>query len=376
MRQMKFYGAVRVLIVSICAMLCYGPQYADACTGFKIKNADGTVIHGRTLEFGVEVDSSPVFVPRNYAFTGSLPNGAAGMKYTSKYAAVGSICYGNLALMDGMNEKGLSVGAFYFPTCAGYASVTDANKSIALSSVEFPNWILTQFSTLDEVRAAIAAGKVAIAPTPVNGWGTDAPPLHYIVYDKDGKSIVIEPVDGKLLVFDNPIGVITNSPGFDWQMLNMRNYINLTAENVPPMDMEGYKLLPFGQGGGMHGLPGDFTPPSRFVRAAFISANALAAPDAAQGVYRLFHLMNNFDIPIGIARSIDGAGKLYCDYTQFTVVRDPANMCYYFRTFKDQTIRKIDLKQLKLDSDKAMTVDIGGFTESSADITAQLKPVK
>lgn len=376
MQRIRFSLMTKVFAISVCVMLCYGLQYADACTGFEVRNADGTVVQGRTLEFGVEVDSAPAFVPRKYAFTGSLPDGGTGMKYTSKYACTGSICYGNLALMDGMNERGLSVGAFYFPTCAGYAALTDANKAIALSPAELPNWILTQFSTLDEVRSAIEAGSVAVVPTPVNGWGPVTPPLHYIVYDKAGKSIVIEPVGGRLLIYDNPIGVITNSPGFDWQITNLRNYINLSAGNVPPMNMEGHELLPFGQGTGMHGLPGDFTPPSRFVRAAFISVNALPAPDAAHGVYLLFHLMNNFDIPLGIARSTDSTGKLYCDYTQFTAVRDPVNLCYYFRTFKDQTIRKIDMKQLDFDSKKALTADIAGFKQSAEDITSQLTPVK
>ena len=292
-----------VALIMVFAMICGSLPAAFACTGIAVKNADGTVVHGRTVEFGAEVSSAAVFVPRNYAFIGSLPGGGAGMRYTAKYACVGSVSYGVPAILDGINEKGLSVGAFYFPTYAGYAALTDANKSVALSPVDFPNWILTQFAALDEVRSAVQDGKAVIVATPVNGWGAEAPPLHYIVYDKSGKSIVLEPIDGKILIYDNPLGIITNSPTFDWQLTNLRNYINLSPLNVPYLAMQGYNFYAFGQGTGMHGLPGDFTPPARLVRAAFISVNARPAPDAGEGIFRVFHLLNNFDIPMGSVQS-------------------------------------------------------------------------
>ena len=89
--------------------------------------------------------------------------------------------------------------------------------------------------------------------------------------DASGKSIVIEYVGGKLNVFDDPLGVVTNSPSFDWHMANLRNYVNFSMTNVPPVKLGSVKLEPFGQGSGMLGLPGDFTPPSRFVRAVAFS---------------------------------------------------------------------------------------------------------
>ena len=124
---------------------------------------------------------------------------------------------------------------------------------------------MTQFATIGEVRSAIQNGECVIAPTVLEGWGTEAPPFHYIVFDNTGASIVIEPIDGKLKVFDNRLGVLTNSPAFDWHITNLRNYIALNPRNVPPVEIDGMKLRSFGQGSGMLGLPGDFTPPSRFV---------------------------------------------------------------------------------------------------------------
>ena len=76
------------------------------------------------------------------------------MKYKSNIT-VGAITFNDVAISDGMNEKGLAVAAFYFPTFAKYPEITNDNLSKALSAVDFPNWILTQFATVEEVRSAI-----------------------------------------------------------------------------------------------------------------------------------------------------------------------------------------------------------------------------
>ena len=107
-----------------------------------------------------------------------------------------------------------------------------------------------------------------IAPTILKGWPPQAQPFHYVVYDAAGASIAIEPIGGKLKIYDNPLGVMTNSPTFDWHMTNLRNYIALNPRNVPPLKIDGMTFRQFGEGSGMLGLPGDTTPPSRFVRAA------------------------------------------------------------------------------------------------------------
>ena len=167
---------------------------------------------------------------------------------------------------------------------------------------------ITQFATLDEVRNNLA--NVVIAPTVIQGWGDVSSPFHYIVYDKSGQSIVIEPINGKLIVHDNPIGVLTNSPSFDWHMTNLRNYIHLTPNNSAPMKLEDIVLSPIRQGSGMMGLPGDFTPPSRFVRAAAFAAAAIPVENANEAVFQAFHFLNQFDIPKGVARQVDKNGNL------------------------------------------------------------------
>lgn len=344
-------------------------QPAEACTGIMLKTKDGSVVHGRTLEFGTVIDTSIAVVPRGFAFVGQSPKGD-GLKYTAKYAAVGTFAFEDIKLLDGLNEAGLAVGAFYFPSFAEYTPVTPDNQGKALSPSDFPNRLLTQFASTDEVRKAIERGDAIVTPTILQAWGPEAPPFHYVVYDRLGKSIVIEPVEGRLVIRDNPLGVITNSPTFDWHMTNLRNYIALNPRNVPPVKIDGQTFKQIGQGSGMLGLPGDFTPPSRLVRAAVFSATAIPSETADKGIQQVFHILNNFDIPVGVARE-EADGVTHTDYTMLTTARDPQNLRYYYKSYDDQTIRMVDMKKFDLQAKTIKTLSTKG-EQPIVDMTSQL----
>ena len=339
-----------------------------------LKNADGTIVHGRTVEFGIPLAIDFAIVPRGYAFTGMTPLGE-GKKWTAKYGALGAIVFGNLAIMDGLNEKGLAAGTFFFPTMAEYTETTAANQAKSMSSIDFSNWILTQFASVDEVRAAIEGGEAVVAPTLLPGWPPQVQPFHWIVYDKSGKSLVIEPIEGKLVLSDNPIGVFTNSPSFDWHMTNLRNYIALSPRDVPPVKFDGKTFQSFGMGAGMLGLPGDYTPPSRFVRAAVFSATAFAAPDATAGIFNGFHILNDFDIPYGVARVNEG-GATHADQTIFTAMRDPQNLRMYYKSYDDQTIRMVDLNRFDLDAKDVMKLSTGAGAQPIVDMSGKFQTRK
>jgi len=358
----RFFG------LSVTLILTAPLAHVNACTGIQLKAKDGSFVNGRTLEFGVFVDTSAAVIPRGYGFTGTTPHGP-GLPYKTKYAVLGAIAYDNVSIMDGINEKGLSAGTFYFPGFAGYAKMTEENRSKAISPIEFVNWALTQFATVDEVKNAIDT--IVIAPTVIKAWGDTPAPFHYIIYDKSGKSLVIEPIDGKLVAHDNPLGVFTNSPTFDWHMKNLRNYINLTPINAKPLNIAGVELAPFGQGSGMVGLPGDFTPPSRFVRAAIFSITAIPSKNAQEAVLQAFHILNQFDIPVGAAKTVEN-GIDYSDYTLLTCVKDPQSLKYYFKTYKDQTVKVVDLTKFDLDAKAIKRVNTSG-KEIAVDITDTLK---
>lgn len=341
----------RLHIKSICfSVICVISLYSQlmACTGIMLCNEDNSVVHGRTMELPGSPEISIVVVPRGYEFTGKTPKGD-GLKYTAKYAAVGAILYNDVIVQDGINETGIAAASFMFRTFAEYTPVTTENQKKGLSPADFTNWLLTQFATIDEVREAAKNESVVITPTVVKGWGTEAPPFHYIVYNNTGESIVIEPVGGKLIIHENPFGVITNSPTFDWYMTNIRNYIPLNPNNIPSLNVKGIVLKPFSVGNGMFGLPGDFTPTSRFVRAIFFSTTAIPAKTVEKGIEQVFHILNNFDIPLGSVRDKAGNVTNY-DHTVFTVARDPQNLRYYYKSYDDQTLRMVQLRQFDLEA--------------------------
>ena len=164
---------------------------------------------------------------------------------------------------------------------------------------------------------------------------------------------------------------MTNSPTFDWHMTNLSNYVNLTVTNVPTVDVGGKEIKGLGQGSGMLGMPGDFTPPSRFVRAVAFSKSALPVETAREGVLQAFHILNQFDIPKGAARGLEH-GKEVADYTLWTSASDLKNLRYHFRTFDNSRIRMIDLKAVDFDAKEIRTISMKG-EEQIEDVTSTAK---
>ena len=327
-----------MLVGILTAALSFAPV-AQACTGIRLIAKDGGVIAARTLEFGFDLHSEVMVIPAGTALTGSLPDGGKGISYKTKYGFLGANAEGLTAIVDGINDRGLYVGLFYFPGYASYSDATKENAARAMASHEYANWLLGNFATIEEVKANF--DKIVLVPVVVEAI-EQAAPVHFVVYDRSGKSVVIEPLDKSLKIYDNPLGVVTNSPTFDWHMTNLRNYVNLTATNVPPIDLGGIKLAEFGQGSGLRGLPGDFTPPSRFVRAVAFSQSAVRSDTAAQAVLQAFHILNNFDIPYGAVREVDN-GQIHAEATTWTSAADLKNLRWYFKTYDDQSIRSVDV---------------------------------
>jgi len=362
------------------------------CTGIRLKAKDGTAVHARTLEFGVDIHSDIIIIPEGYERVGSTPKKSEkdralpGKSWKSKYASVGMSALGLDVIVDGVNEKGLAIGLFYFPGTAGYMKYNSSDASKTIGPWEVGSFLLENYANIKEVKD-IDTGICSIVVPPVileKFNPKEAPPVHFVVSDKTGQSIVIEYVDGKVNIHDNPLGVITNSPAFDWHMTNLRNYLNFSFTNAAPMvlgsEEEGLGevvLNQFGQGSGMVGIPGDFTPPSRFVRAVAYSQSVsndspFRAETGEEAVLQAFHLLNNFDIPKGVAldrhevekKTAQGnsAHVVHADYTLWTSAVNLAEQKYYFRTYDNSQIRMIDLnakKELALEK-KIKRISISG----------------
>jgi choloylglycine hydrolase len=356
----KFPVMRRALLTLVAGAMCLtSSPLALACTGIRLTASDGAVVHARTMEFGIDIQSEVLVIPRGFARTGLTPDGADGLAYTSKYASVGANGVGLPYLFDGLNEKGLAVGTFYFPTTAGYMPYTPADAARTLAPWQVGSWILENFASVQEVRENIAS--IVVADVVFKEWGF-TPPVHYVVHDASGASIVIEYVGGKLTVHDNPLGVMSNSPAFDWHMTNLRNYVNLSVNNAPAVKLGPVTVAPLGMGSGMLGIPGDFTPPSRFVRAAIYSASVLPSGTGEEAVQQAFHVLNQFDIPKGAARDHekDEHGNVVADYTIWTSANDLKARRFFIRTYDNSQIRSVDLMSHDLDAKDIVNYPIKG----------------
>jgi len=329
------------LILSI--LFLNSTEITTACTDARIIAKDGSVLSARSMEFGAAMDSRLVVRPQGSVYNSPAPDNAKGINWTGKYGFVYLDGLGIDCVVDGLNETGLGFGALYLPGFAKYEEIENTIKENALSNLQLGAWILSQFSTTDEVISAI---------TDVNVWGeklsifgNEYVPLHYVVHDPIGKSIVLEWVDGKLTVFDNTTGVMTNSPAYDWHMTNLRNYISLSPDNSNPVKVGGVTYPANGQGSGLFGMPGDPTPPSRFIQTVFALTASETPNDATEALILGQKLMNRVDLPEGLARDPKTGDS---DITQWAVFRDHKNKTYYYRTYNDMTLRAIDLKTAEL----------------------------
>ena len=217
-------------------------------------------------------------------------------------------------------------------------------------------YVLTTCATVAEAVAAIESVVVWAAPIPVIG----VPLFHLVLHDGSGAAAVVEWLGGTRQVYENPIGVATNSPPFDWHLINLRNYVNQTPTDVSPVTVEGTALTPIGQGSGMLGLPGDFTPPSRFVRALAFAATARRPATAATGAGTVMHLLSSFDITNGVIRDPAPEGVTAAqaeglgDYAGFASVAELSDSpAYTERTYDHSGQRRVCLADIELSSGPA-----------------------
>jgi choloylglycine hydrolase len=270
--------------------------------------------------------------------------------------------------LDGLNEKGLHVGLFYFPGFAKYQEIRPEDVNHALAPWELGIFLLSTCSNVDEAVTAANSVRVGNVVQPDLGI---VPPAHFIVTDAHGNCVVLEHINGELKVYKNPLGIMSNSPSFDWHMTNLSNYVNMSVNNIPHIQLEGREVKGLGQGTGMLGLPGDFTPPSRFVRAAAFTNSALPVDTAHEGILQTFHILNQFDIPKGAARGIEH-GQEVADYTLWTSAADLKNVRFYYRTYQNSRIRMVDLNTSDFDAKDIKTISMQG-DEQIEDVAQQAK---
>lgn len=311
---------------------------ANACTGITLKSKDGMTVAARTIEWAESVmNNLYVVVPRNQELQSLTPSGMDGVRFKSKYGFVGLAVEQKEFMVEGVNEKGLSAGLFYFPNYGKYQPFDQMEKDKSLADFQVVSYVLAKCSSINDVKRELEKVRIInIDPR--------SSTVHWRFTEPSGRQVVLEIVNEVMHFYENPLGVLTNSPGIEWHWTNLNNYINLQPGNAPEHSFGPLAMKSFGHGSGMLGLPGDFTPPSRFVRAAFFQLTAPQQPNAEGCVFQAFHLLNNFDIPAGTELPMGKASVDLPSATQFTVATDTGNRMIYYRTMYNSTIRCIDLK--------------------------------
>lgn len=338
-------------VACLLVLLALSAGDADACTGIRLIAKDNSVVYGRTVEWGAfDLKSRVAIVPRGYGFTGQTPDGYNGKRWKTKYGFVAIDILEKDNFADAMNEKGLAIGLFYHPGYASYMEYDKTKAANTITAVDVISYILGNFATVEEVAEGMKNLRVVGVVEEAIGIET---PAHWMVVDRSGKSIVIEYLKGELQVFENPLGVITNAPEYSWHMTNLRNHVNLSAVAMPALKLENIDFHPLGAGSGMIGLPGDYTPPSRFVRAVAWTQTARPTENSGETIYEVFRILDSFNLPLGSAEGSGQAKKLLegmRSSTIWTSAWDLNEGILYYHTQHNRRVRQ--LRMTKLDFSK------------------------
>ena len=351
------------LSVFVGLVALFMPQDLKACTGITLHTSAGLPVTARTIEWaGNDLNSRYTIVPRNYRQRSYTPDGAPnGMSFTAKYGYVGLAVQQSEFVVEGINEAGLAAGLFYFPDYGMYEPFDKAKAEKTVSDLQLVSYILGRCRTIDDVKAAIRDIHVVT----IDPRGST---VHWRFTEEGGRQVVLEFIDREPRFYENKLGVLTNSPSFDWHLTNLNNYVNLKTGRVSKQEIGNMQLSSFGGGSGLLGIPGDMTPPSRFVRAAFFQSAAPRLATTEKTIEQAFHILNNFDIPAGIQFEKGQDVPDIPSATQWTVATDLKHRRIYYRTMHNATIRCFDLTDINfanvkyqsfpLDKEKSQPIEV------------------
>jgi choloylglycine hydrolase len=344
------------------------------CTSLLYSDASGKPYFGRTLELDVEEPWVIVYVPVGVPFSSSVDNDPP-VNYEAKHAFIGvtaparmptkdnPLTANDLKVAEGLNTEGLSFSVLAYPSTGGVQESIDTTLA-ALQASDLGSWVLSQFSTTEQVKAALKEQPIYLTKVEVVGNATF--PFHIVVHDKTGASLVIEWFQGEENVYDNPVGVMTNGPEFSWHMTNLNNYTFLSNKDQSKLEIRGREFQQPDSGIATVALPASNTSVGRFVRAVYYSNFAEKATTPDRAVATLAHVMNNFDRPRGItiderfegaienvaSPGITGEPLYISEYTSWTALHDLRRLRLHVRSYGDVNYIVFDLAELMKGSQK------------------------
>lgn len=318
------------------------------CTSLTYQNEEKTKFLARTMDFAFELEAEPIYLPKGYSFKSEADSNTL---YKNKYAFLGAgrKLEGYL-FADGLNEKGVSICALYFSDYAKYSDSIEEDK-INIAPHEFVAWVLGNIGSVSDLRKDINKLNVVSIKNSLLGIIV---PLHWIVADKSGESIIIEMTEKGVSIYDNAARVMTNSPDYPWHLANLNHYSFLSNKVKSPSTFFNYKPAVGELGNGAVGLPGDYTSESRFIRTVFNSQFTEVVNDTTSTINSLFHTLFSVNIPKGVKMKIDGT----FDYTQYTSIMDITHLDYYMTTYQNISPLKVSLNAELLAAEEPITFSL------------------
>lgn len=334
------------------------------CTTLGHADLSGNIYHGRTLELDVEEVYAVTYVPAGTSFVSHAADSDP-VQYDAKYPfiAVGApvrkptaekpLGPGDVKVIEGLNLEGLAYSMLAYPTSAGVEQAKATTKQL-IDAVDLGSWVLGSFATVEETKQGIAEHGLSLTRLEVVG---NLPfPFHMLVRDKSGKSIVVEWLNGELTVHDNPVGVMTNGPYFEWHLTNIANYTHLTNVDVSTAKFGDLEVQQPDSGIATNSIPSANTSVGRFIKALFYTTFTEKAKDRDLAMFHLTRIMDNFDRPRGVTTDPLSEGGFQGDqmvpgappteYTAWTNLSDLDRGTFLVRSYQAFNYTSFDLKAL------------------------------
>lgn len=354
---------------------------ARACTALMITDTKGNAYSGKTMEYASPLPFEMTYVPAGTKVVSIAPGKKPGLSFETKFPVLGvsadaGVGSGMDMMVEAANDQGLSVCSNELP---GSRSPTGAGADAAkaLASTDLALYLLGNFKSVAEVKQALEGGACSVWLPEVPLMDNLAAPLHYILFDKTGAGIVIEYLNGKQNIHDNPVGVATNAPDFPWHLTNLNNYAQLNNVDRNTGQFGKLKVNAPDSGNALANVPSSQIAAGRFVKAAYYTQFVRKANSPKEAVITLGHILNNFDRPYDLSidegYSAEGGtpGTTSSEVTLFTWMNDKVRNLYFLRTIDALNFTQFEID--KLASIKSVvTVPLAKINDASLDGTQVL----
>lgn len=310
------------------------------CTAMTYETKD--FYFGRNLDLEYSYDETVTVTPRNFPlqFQRMPP-----MK--NHYAMIGMayVKDGYPLYYDGTNEKGVSIAGLNFVDSAVYPAEEDGADNI--SPFELIPWILGQCADLGQVRALLKQINLVNIP-----FSEQLPlaRLHWMIADRSG-SLVVESVRSGLKIHEDPVGVLTNNPPFEMQMLHLSDYMTLSNRPAVNRFCPDLDLYSYSRGMGAMGLPGDWSSSSRFVRGSFVRLHGTSGQSEGESVGQFFHMLGSVEHTRGCVQMEDGSHEI----TVYSSCCNADKGIYYYTTYENRQITGVDMHKEDLEGDRLIS---------------------